>query len=535
MRKLNAHCWGFKGFLTAVVFLFTQASVFAAPLKLDQLFVGGIIYDGSGDRPYRADLGIQEGKILFIGDANGADIQSKETIDISGHWIAPGFIDMHSHAELDLEYGQDAKPYLMQGVTTVLLGLDGFGDSDVAARFALWERQGIGVNAGLYVGHNSVRLKVMGAEDRAPTPNELETMKQLVDSAMKQGALGLSTGLFYVPGKYSKTEEVIELAKVAAAYDGAIYDTHDRDLGAAYKGVGYDASVKEAIRIAEESGLRGIFSHFTPQGRHNYGRGHVGAKLINDARARGVSMWAAQHPYTATQSSLRAYTMPGWATAGGREVMVTRFDDAAMAAEIANQTEEMLAIRGGAEKILIVDPRPELNGKTLAQVAMMLGKTPEKTAQHLLRGGSVGVMNLELYDIENIKTLGQEDWMMTGTDGRTPRPDQKITHPRTFGAFARKMRLMALDDSLASPEFIIRSFTGLAADFLSLPDRGYLREGYVADIVILDPDSYRDKATFEAPREYTEGVAHVLVNGHYAIKGGRITGVLAGKPLHRPK
>jgi len=327
---------------------------------------------------------------------------------------------------------------------------------------------------------------------------------------------------------------VIELAKTAAAFDGAIYDTHDRDLGAVYQGVGYEASVQEAIRIGEESGLPVIFSHFNLQGAHNYGRAAVGAKLVNDARARGVEVWAAHHPYTATQSNLRSYTIPDWASAGGRDAMIARFDDSAQSAEIRSTTNAMLEIRGGADKILFVDPQPDLNGKTLAEVAQERELTPADAVQEILRRDDAGVMNLELYDHENTRTLAQEAWMMTCTDGRTPRPDQPITHPRTFGAFARKMRLFVFEDPILTPEFAIRSFSGLAADFYRLPDRGYLREGYIADVAILDPDRYRDRATFENPRLSTEGVAHVLVNGKFAVKDGEVTGVLAGLPISRP-
>jgi N-acyl-D-amino-acid deacylase len=336
-----------------------------------------------------------------------------------------------------------------------------------------------------------------------------------------------------VPGTYASTEEVIELAKVAAEYEGAIYDTHDRDLGAVYEGIGYEASVEEGIRITEESGLRGIFSHYNLQGAHNYGRADVGARLINDARARGVDVWAAHHPYTATQSNLRSYTIPDWASAGGDEEMVLRFDDPELSAEITGVTNAMLQVRGGADKIMFVDPRPDLNGKTLADVAGERELSAAETVKWILRDGNAVVMNLELYDHANTRRLAQEAWMMTCTDGRTPRPDQPITHPRTFGAFPKKMRHFVFEEKLLTPEFVIRSFSGLAADFYRLPERGYLREGYIADVVVIDPDRYRDKATFENPRQLSEGVVHALVNGRFAIKDSETTGALAGMPLRR--
>lgn len=502
-------------------------------IYVEQLFTGGLIHDGSGSAPIAADLGVSEGRIAFIGDAEDSAVAAGETIDVSGYWVAPGFIDAHSHAELDRDYGRDAAPYLFQGITTVVLGVDGDGEN-IAERIALWKANGIGVNGMLFVGHGAIRETVMGREDRAPTPAELDAMRELVSQGMEARAFGLSTGLFYVPGTYAATEEVIELAKVAARFDGAIYDTHDRDLGAVYQGVGYDASVQEGIRIGEESGLRVIFSHYNLQGAHNYGRADIGARYINEARARGVDVWAAHHPYTATQSNLRSYTIPDWASAGGREEMLARFEDPRLSQEIRSATDAMLEVRGGAGKILFADPRPELNGKTLAEVAGELELPPAEAVQEILRVNNAVVMNLELYDAENTRVLAQQPWMMTCTDGRTPQPEQVITHPRTFGAFPMKMRLYVFDEPLLAPEFVIRSFSGLAADFYRLPDRGYLRDGYVADIVILDPDRYRDRATYEEPRLHAQGVVHVLVNGRFAIRDGEPSGALAGVPLARP-
>lgn len=517
--------------LTSVLGACGQAP--APERTVDQLITGGLVFDGSGSIPVEADIGIEDGRIAFIGDAAASNVVAGDTIDAAGLWVAPGFIDAHSHAVLDEDYGKDAIPYLKQGITTVVLGMDGSGTSDVRERLEMWSEQGIGVNGIHFVGHGDVRNTVMGHEDREPTAEELDRMRALVRKGMEEGAFGLSSGLFYVPGTYASTEEVIELGKVAAEYEGAIYDTHDRDLGAVYEGIGYEASVEEGIRITEESGLRGIFSHYNLQGAHNYGRADVGAKLINDARARGVDIWAAHHPYTATQSSLRAYTMPYWASAGGEEEMVSRFDDEKTAAEIRTETDAMLAIRGGADKILFVDPRPDLNGRTLAEVSAERELSPSEAAQEILREGNASVMNLELYDHDNTRRLAREAWMMTCTDGRTPRPDQPITHPRTFGAFPKKMRHFVFEEGMLTPEFVIRSFSGLAADFYFLPDRGYLREGYVADIVVIDPDRYRDTATFENPRKLSEGVVQVLVNGQLAIRDEEVTGALAGVPLRR--
>jgi N-acyl-D-amino-acid deacylase len=503
------------------------------PPVADLLLLGGTVVDGSGGDPVNADLAVTGDRITFLGDAAARRARATDTLDVSGLVVTPGFIDMHSHAELDLDYGREGIPFLYQGITSVALGLDGGGTDRVAERLGRWARNGIGVNGFLFVGHGAARRAVMGAANRAPTPDEMEAMKAYVRRGMDGGALGLSSGLFYVPGTYATTEEVIELNRVAAEYPGAIYDTHDRDLGASYPPFGYLESVAEGIRIGEEAGTKVIFSHFNPQGAHNYGRAAEGAALIEAARARGVDVRAAQHVYTATQSNLRSYTIPDWASAGGDTAMVRRFDHPDTVRIITTQTGEMLAIRGGAEKLLLVDPRPHLNGRTLAQVAAEWGVPAPEAARRILREGNAAVMNLDLYDTANTRYLARKEWMMTCTDGRDPGPGQAITHPRVFGAFTKKLRDFVLDDNVISLPFAIRSMTGLAADFMGWSDRGYLREGYHADIAILDLDRVRDLATYDDPQQYSEGTVHVLLNGEFALRDGELTGELAGRSLVR--
>ena len=259
---------------------------------------------GDGAPPRQLDVAITGDRITFVGNAESAAVTATDTLDVSGLMVTPGFIDMHSHAVLTREYGRDAREFLYQGITTVAIGVDGGGTVRVADLLADLTGDGIGVNAFTYVGHGAVRETVIGVEDRAPTTRELELMRALVRNGMDEGAFGLSSGLFYIPGYYATTEEVIALARVASEYE-AIYDTHDRDLGATYRGIGYLDSIREGIRIGEESGTRVIFSHFNAQGAHNYGRATEGARLIDEARARGVEVAGAQHVYTATQSRTR--------------------------------------------------------------------------------------------------------------------------------------------------------------------------------------------------------------------------------------
>lgn len=505
----------------------------SAPADIDLVLVGGTVHVGDGSQPIIADVAIADGGIVEVGEV--APSAGGERIDVSGLVVAPGFIDAHSHAELDEPWGRDARAFLAQGITTVSLGLDGGGPWQVGERLRAWDENGIGVNALTFVGHNDIRRAVMDMDDRPPTDEEMERMKAMVRQGMEEGAFGLSTGLFYTPGYYASTEEVVELARVAAEWEDAIYDTHDRDLGATYQGIGYDASVTEGIHIGEASGLRVIFSHFNPQGATNYGRAPVGAAMIDSARARGVEVAAAQHPYTATQSNLRSYALPRWASAGGTQAVLARFAHPDTAAILRTQIMESLAMRGGPEQIMIVDEDPGLNGRTLAELAAEWGSTVPETVHRIVQeNGNASVMNLGLYDMENIRHLATMPWMMTCTDGRTPSEGQEVVHPRVYGAFPRKMRMLALDDSVVSVPFVIRSFSGLAADFFGLEDRGYVEVGRAADLVVLDLDAYRDLATMRDPHHFSEGAVHVLVNGELAIRDGEFQGLLAGRALRAP-
>lgn len=507
-----------------------------APTSL--LLLGGSVLDGTGADAFAADVAVEGDRIVFVGDAAAAGVETRDTAAIEGLLVAPGFIDMHSHVLLDEPWARDALPFLTQGITTAVVGVDGQGTPDLADRFAAWDGAGIGLNVLGYVGHGAIRRRVMGEDDRAPSGAELDEMRALVRKGMEEGAFGLSTGLFYVPGFYATADEVIELGRVAAEYPigdtAAIYDTHDRDLGAAYRGIGYLSSIREAIRIGSESGLRVIFSHFNAQGAANYGRAPEGAALIDSARAAGLDVTGAQHVYTATMSGLSAYTIPRWASAGGPEQMVRRFQDPDTVRILDVQTMEMLDIRSGPEKILFVDERPDLNGKTLAEVAEERGRTVPETVREILTEGPASVMNLDLYDAGNTRYLATMPWMMTCTDGVSPPPGGGITHPRAYGAFPRKIRLFVEEDDAIDLPFAVRSMTGLAADFLGLHDRGYVREGGVADLAVLDLSRYADLATYEEPRRLSEGVVHLLVNGRFAIHGGAATGALAGRPIRRP-
>jgi N-acyl-D-amino-acid deacylase len=499
---------------------------------LDLLITNGRVLDGAGNPWVVRDVGVTGDRITFVGDAAADAITARDTLDVTGLLVTPGLWDAHSHAELETPDGKTAVPFLFQGITTVVLGMDGGGTNQVDSLFAHYQREGIGVNTLHFVGHGAARRAVMGTADRAPTVEELQQLRAFVRTGMEQGAAGLSTGLFYVPGYYATTDEVIELNRVAAEF-GGIYDTHDRDLGANYQGIGFLASMREAIEIGEKAGTPVIFSHLNMQGAHNYGRAPEAIALIEEARARGVNVMAAQHPYTATQSNLSAYAIPRWASAGGDTALIRRFDHPDTARLLDVQTREMLAIRGGAGRIMIVDPRPELNGRTVADVARAWDVPVPEAVRRILRDGNASVMNHDLYDIENTRQLAQQEWMMTCTDGRTPHPGQETVHPRVYGALTNKLRRFVLDEGIITMPFAIRGMTSLASTFFDVPARGQIREGFFADVAIFDESRLRDMATYEEPHQYSQGTVHVLVNGRFAIRGGELTGDLAGRPIRR--
>ena len=508
------------------------------------LFTGATILDGSGDPAFTGDVAVEGETIVFVGDAAESEAApaTRDTIALDGLLLTPGFIDMHSHITLITvgeAYGLPAIEFLTQGITTGIIGVDGASSTDLAALYADLERSGVGKNIISYIGHGSVREAVMGMDDRVPTADELDEMKALVRTGMEDGAFGLSTGLFYTPGYYAEADEVIELGRVAAEYPlggehAPVYDTHDRNLGASYQEIGYHDSIREAIRIGAESGLRTIFSHFNAQGAALYGRAAEGAAIIDSARAEGLEVAAAQHVHTSTMSSLRAYTIPRWAQAGGPEQMVRRFQNPDTARVLDVQTMEMLEIRGGAEKIVFADARPEFNGKTLADVAADRGLPVPEAVREIMSESNPWVMNRDLYDVENTRYLATMPWMMTCTDGVTPTPGAEIVHPRVYATFPKKINDFVNRDGAIGLPFAIRGMTGLAADFLRLDDRGYIREGMIADIAVIDPDRYADHATYDDPHQFSEGVIHVLVNGRFAIRGEEVTGELAGRPLRRP-
>ncbi|HVL66472.1 MAG TPA: D-aminoacylase [Vicinamibacterales bacterium] len=489
--------------------------------------------DGSGNPWIRQDVGIRAGRIDAIGDLGGAP--AHRVIDASGRIVAPGFIDVHSHAGEGLTRAalRQGQPVLAQGITTVVVNPDGGGPIDLAAQRAALENGGVGPNVALLIGHGSVRRAVLGTANREPTAEELEAMRGLVRKAMEEGAWGLSSGLFYTPGSYAKTEEVIELTKVAAAHRG-LYTSHVRDEGS--YNVGVVASVEEVIRIAEAAGTIGIVSHVKALGPDSWGLGHAITHRIEAARRRGVQVFTDQYPYEASSTSLRAALLPDGVALPTAEQIEKAPSSAADRAVVENAeriTAENLRRRGGASSILIAHyrPDPSLEGKTLEEIAAARGDTPVRTAIALMaQSPSIVSFNMSEDDITH---LMRQPYTMTSTDGGLVAMGEGKPHPRNYGAFPRKIERYVRERGVITLEHAIRSMTSLPAAVFGMNDRGVIREGAAADLVVFDPETVVERSTYTDPHRLAEGMEFVLVNGVVVKEGGRFTEALPGKVLMR--
>jgi N-acyl-D-aspartate/D-glutamate deacylase len=491
----------------------------ASAQELDLIIRGGTLVDGSGSPARRADIGIKGDRIVFVG-ATGKHT-AKRTVDARGLIVTPGFIDPHTHTAADLTDPKRSRndAYLTQGVTTVATGNDGSSPKEIGAELAKWNSQGIGTNAVLFIGQGTVREEVMQMSDAKPTPAQMDQMKALVDKAMQEGAIGLSTGLYYTPGSYSSTEEVIELAKVAAAHHG-IYDTHMRDESS--YNIGLLASVQETIRIGEEAHLPVMISHIKALGADVWGQSKDVIAIIDAARARGVNIVASEYPYTASGTSVAASLVPPWAMVDGK--MIANLDDPAIHPRLIKDMTENLRRRGGPETLLMTSaPDKSIVGKTLAQIATERKESPIDAAIQILKAGGSDVASFNMKE-SDIEAFMRQPWVMTCSDGSTG-------HPRKYGTFPRKFHEYVFNRHVISLEQAVRSSTSLPAETLQLKDRGLLKPGYFADVLVFDPKTYADRATYTEPEIPSTGVRFLTVNGRLAIDSGQLTPTLAGKAL----
>jgi N-acyl-D-aspartate/D-glutamate deacylase len=489
----------------------------------DLLIRGGTVYTGSA-APFTGDVAVTRDRISAVG--RHLAIRARRVIDAKGMIVAPGFIDPHTHAGDDLASNDPRKrlvpAFLMQGVTTAFIGNDGGGPIEVKAVLDRAKTKPVGINYATYTGFGTIRQSVIGEANRAPTEAELGRMKAFVARAMCQGALGLSTGLFYAPQSFSKTDEVVALAGEAAQH-GGYYDSHIRDESS-YT-IGLKAAVDEAIMIGRLGHIPVHISHIKALGVDVQGQAPGIIAKIDAARAQGVNVTASQYPWNASGTSLVAALVPLWAQDGGRAALLTRFDDPSLAARLRADMSENLRKRGGADNLLIVEG-PFRNHR-LSEIAKAHAMDPVAAAIAVIRRADPATVSFNQSE-GDIAAFMRQPWVMTDSDASTG-------HPRVYGSFARKYAKYAVADHVITVRQFIERSSALTADWFHLGGRGHLRPGAFADIVVFDPKSYAARATYEQPTLFAAGVSTVLVNGVIAVDQGALTGRAAGRALsHQP-
>lgn len=498
--------------------------------RYDVIIRNGRVLDGTGQPAIRADVALANGQIAAIGTLP-ADARATETIDAAGRIVAPGFIDVHSHAGEGLvrEGLEQGRPLLAQGVTTIVANPDGGGPTDLKQQRARLDARGLGPNVALLIGHGSVRGAVLGMAETPPDAAQLQRMEAIVQQAMEDGAYGLSSGLFYAPGSYAKTEEVIALAKVVSKF-GGVYTSHIRDESD-YT-IGVVASVEEVIRIAEEGGVTGIVSHMKALGPDNWGKAVPSVQRIEAARGRGVKVFADQYPYDASSTSLVGAVIPRWAQVGGNEAMRQRIAAEDTRAKMLAEVRENIRRRGGPASLFIAQYGPDhsIEGKHLGDVAAARKVAPEVAALDLVAKGGVSIVSFNMSE-DDIALIMRQPWTMTSSDGGLGFPNEGVPHPRNYGAFARKIARYVNERKTVTLDAAVRSMTGLSAEVFGIIDRGVLRQGAAADVVIFDPAAIRDTATYTKPHQLAEGMWYVFVNGTPVIVKGAFTDAKPGRVL----
>jgi N-acyl-D-amino-acid deacylase len=531
----------------------------------DLVLAGGRVIDGTGNPWYVADLAVKDGRIAAIG--HGLAARAVRTINASGKFVSPGFIDIHSHSDRGL--GDPALRQnlnmIAQGITLSVVNQDGRSpDWPLRGQRAKYEKQGVGNNVALMVGHGTVRQRVMGSRSReAATEADIAAMRALVEEGMRDGGFGLSAGLEYVPGRFSDTREVIELAKVVRPF-GGFYISHERSEGKdpmwkvasdPTPSVDLLAAVEETIAVGREAGIPAVASHLKAKGANYWGASHAATRLIRDARDAGIEVYADQYPYDTSGSDGSTVLIPLWAVAapgadvGGqlgegddrarsdaKKNLSTRLANPADAAKIRRDIDHEIARRGGPSRVVVYDhPNSKYVEKSLADVAADLGKSPADAAIELQLtgyespgGGRMRGYSLSEIDIEHIM---QQDFTATCTDGDTVAFGDGVPHARFYGTMPRKIRRYVVDRGVIGLAFAVRSMTSLAAQIMGLTDRGVIRPGAWADLVVFDLATIADTATFVKPHQYPTGLPDVLVNGVAVVDNGKFTQATPGKVL----
>lgn len=505
----------------------------AAAADFDLLITGARIADGTGAPLVEGSVGIKDRRIVAVGTVTGS---ATETIDAGGRVLAPGFIDVHTHSENILTL-PEAENFLRMGVTTIITGNCGNSRTDVAAFFREIEQAGTTLNVATLIGHNAVREQGMGGRFiRPPSPSELEAMKTLVARAMNDGAVGLSTGLIYVPGSFAKTDEIVALARVAAAHDG-IYVSHMR-----HETTRIFEAINELLTIARQANIPAQVSHIKLTGPTAWGKAGEVIAVLDRARAEGLRITHDQYAYTASSTGLRQ-TLPDSAMEGTREDFLARLADPAKKQAIIEGMQRMRTRLGRDDYGYVVIAKfaadPSLNGKTLPEAARILrgGDSLADQIETILdlesRGGASAVYH-GMNEADLVQFLRHPSTMVA-SDGGPRKLGEDVPHPRSYGNNARVLARYVREQKIFSLEEAIRRMTSLPADTFGLRDRGRIVPGAIADLTLFDPATVGDPATFESPHHYAEGFSDVIVNGGIVIRSGRLTGLRSGGPLRKSR
>ncbi|HWB24472.1 MAG TPA: D-aminoacylase [Chitinophagaceae bacterium] len=514
-----------------IFFLFLLASVKAfAQDTADVLIKHGKIIDGTGNPWYYGDVAIKDGKIFRTG--NLSYLPARRVLDAAGLVIAPGFIDVHTHIEDDEVKNPYATNFIADGVTTVITGNCGISRVDLGAYFNMLDSLHTSINVASLIGHNDIRKAVMGEANRAPTPEELERMKALVDKDMQAGAVGLSTGLIYIPGTYAKTDEIVALAKEAAKYNG-VYTTHMRS-----EGDSVTEAIDEALNIGRQANIPVEISHFKVGGQNNWGRSKETLAMVVEAREEGLDVTIDQYPYTASSTSLSTL-LPDWILADGRDSMKARLSNAAIRQGAIDDMVKRLHKRKlnhfSYAVVAYYKPDTLFNGKSIEEINLLMKRkhTAAEEAQtviDMMMKDNAGMVFHGMSE-EDVKYIMQYPYDMFACDASIRLFNVGMPHPRGYGTNARVLGKYVRDEKVISLEEAIRRMTSLPAQKFHFTDRGLLRPGFAADIVVFDANTVKDMATYEKPHQYSTGFKYVLVNGKITWEDGKHTGARNGVVL----
>lgn len=513
--------------IVSILLLLSVLSCSEKVIEADILIINGLVYNGLDKMPEGTKIAIQSDKIVFVGKKEESYFKAKKIINAKGKIVSPGFIDPHTHADRELKDPKLShnKPFLFQGITTVVVGNDGDSFFPSIEYKIKYESHGIGTNVVMLVGHGTIRNEVMGKSNKKATEEEILQMQDLVQQEMDAGAMGISTGLFYAPGSYSNTEEVIALAKTVAKNKG-IYDTHLRDESS--YSVGLIPAIEEAIEIGRQAKLPIHISHIKCLGVDVWNQSNTIIELIKNAQNEDIKITANQYPYDASATGLKAAVVPRWAESGGKDSLFIRYTNKKLKKRILDETKRNITRRGGPEKLLIVKADDSsIIGKNLLEISDILKSTPQEAVYTVLKKGYIRVASFNM-NKEDIQNFMRQPWVVTGSDGNTG-------HPRKYGSFPRKYKKYVKQDSIINIVSFINNSTSKTAEIFKIRKRGKLQEGYFADVIIFNPKTFQDKADYTDAFQFSEGLEYSIINGKISVENGAFTGQLNGKVLTKNK